>query len=131
MTSLWERLRDFWTVPRFVALVVVISALFAVKFIATKPYTGPLNLSQDRASALDGSGFAYDQVMDNNADTQPIRVSQTLATMREYFQDQGWRAHVVVRGANFMVTFPGQPAVCVSMPFEGDMFQNDGVIVPC
>jgi hypothetical protein len=130
MKRVWQRFVDFWTVPRFMALLLVVLAFFAFRYLATKPYTGPTNLSEDKASALGGSGYAFNVVMDN-ANRSPIHVAQTLANMREYFIDQGWHAQVVIHGASFMVTFPQQPAVCVAMPFSGDTFENDGRIVPC
>jgi hypothetical protein len=130
MTSLWPRVRDLWTVPRFVALVVVVSAIFALKFIATKPYTGPLNLSQDKATALLAAGYAYLQEQDepNNAH---LHVSQSVANMRQYFRDEGQSAHVAVRGANIMVTFPNQPAVCISMPDVNGSFEHPAALASC
>jgi hypothetical protein len=130
MTSLWQRVREFWTVPRFVAVVVVVAALIAIKFIATKPYTGPLNVSQDKATALLAAGYAYLQEQDE-PNTAHIPVTASVANMRQYFNDEAQTAHVVAHGANIMVTFPNQPAVCISMPDINGTLKHPASLASC
>jgi hypothetical protein len=113
-----------------VALLVVVAAIVAIKFIATKPYTGPVNLSQDKATALFAAGYAYlqEQGEPNNAH---LHVSQSVANMRQYFQDEGQSAHVVVHGSNIMVTFPNQRAVCISIPLIYKTLEHPAALASC
>jgi hypothetical protein len=130
MTSLWQRVREFWTVPRFVAVVAVVAALIAIKFIATKPYTGPLNLSQDKAVALVAANYVYLQDQDE-PNAAHIPVTASVANMRQYFQDEAQSARVVLHGANIMVTFPNQPAVCISMPDIDGKLEHPTALASC
>jgi hypothetical protein len=130
MRSLWQRVRDFWTVPRFVALLVAVSAIFAIKFIATKPYTGPVNVTQAKATALLGAGYAYLQEQDE-PNSAHIAVTASVTNMRQYFQDEGQPARVVAHGANIMVTFPNQPAVCISMPDINGTLEHPASLASC
>jgi hypothetical protein len=130
MTSLWQRVREFWTVPRFVAVVAVVAAIIAIKFIATKPYTGPVNLSQDKATALYAAAYVYLQEHDES-DVAHIPVSASVTIMRQYFQIEGQSARVVRHGANIMVTFPNQPAVCISMPDIDGHLEHPTALAAC
>jgi hypothetical protein len=119
VTTLWQRVRDSWSVPRFVALVVVILAVFAFKFIATKPSTGPVfSRAQDRNSVLTVAGNVYDGVeAEHRTNGLPVPVARTVAEMQKQYRDADERGvHVIVDGANIRVTFPKEPAVCVWVP---------------
>ena len=130
MRSLWERVHDFWTVPRFVAIVVVVAAVIAIKFIATKPYTGPLNLSEDKATALVAAGYAYLQEQDE-PNVAHISMTASVTNMRQYFYDDNQSARVVLHGTNIMVTFPNQPAVCISMPDIDGKLEHPTALASC
>jgi hypothetical protein len=113
-----------------VALLVAVSAIFAIKFIATKPYTGPLNVTQDKATALFGAGYAYLQEQDE-LNIAHIPVTASVAIMRQYFQDEGQPVRVVAHGANIMVTFPNQRAVCISMPDVNGTLEHPAALASC
>lgn len=117
-------MKEFWTVPRFVALVVVVAAFFAFKFIATKPYTGPHNLSEAQSDALNAWGEA---VVGNNGH---LSMAQSVTSIRSGFESQGWSASVTAHGTDFMITFHQQPAVCIHIPVVSGSLQP-AVLVSC
>jgi hypothetical protein len=54
----------------------------------------------------------------------------TMANMRENFSSEGWSAHVVAHGADIMVTFHNQAAVCIFIPIKNEAVQQ-AVLVSC
>ncbi len=117
---MWQRVKDFWTMPRFGALVLVVLAVFAFAFIAHKPYQSPIyGPSQDKASVLTEAGFVTTEEISSTNDL-PVPVARTAAGMRTAYRNAGWDAHVYVHGAHIMVTFPKEPAVCVWVPLLVD-----------
>jgi hypothetical protein len=113
---MWQRVKDFWTMPRFGALVLVVLAVFAFSFITHKPSQAPFyGPTQDKASVLIEAGYVTDQEVSPINDL-PVPVARTAAGMRKVYRNVGWHVHVYVRGAHIMVTFPKEPAVCVWVP---------------
>jgi hypothetical protein len=119
MPSANARDRDpLWTVPRAAALVVVLLAAGSFAFYthttSTAPTYGPV---QDRAYVLSAADDVYDGVEAGPQRTGlPVPVARTVADMRSNYANEGSRLHVFVHGANIMVTFPKEAAVCVWVP---------------
>ena len=116
MTSIWQRVKDFWTMPRFGAVLLVVMAVFAFAFIAHKPYQSPIyGPTQDRASVLTVALDVTTQEVSSINDL-PVPVARTAAGMRKQYRSDNWQVHVYLHGAHIMVTFPKEPAVCVWVP---------------
>jgi hypothetical protein len=110
-------MKDFWTMPRFSAVVLVVMAVFAFSFIAHDPSSGPtFSPTLDKTSVLTVAGNVYDGTeAENRTNGLPIPIARTVADMRkQYAGEHG--VHVFVDGANIKVTFPKEPAVCVWVP---------------
>ena len=117
MTIIWKRLKDFWTMPRFSAVVMVVLAVFAFSFIAHEPSSGStFSPTLDKSSVLTVASNIYDGVeAEHRTNALPIPVTRTVADMRkQYAGEHG--VHVLVDGSNIKVTFPKEPAVCVWVP---------------
>jgi hypothetical protein len=128
MTSIWQRVKDFWTMPRFGAVLLVVMAVFAFAFIAHKPSQAPIyGPAQDKASVLTVASNVTEQEVSSINDL-PVPVARTAAGMRTAYRSDGWHVHVYLHGAHIMVTFPKEPAVCVWVPLIVNGPKNPAIV---
>lgn len=98
-------------------LLVFVVAIASFVFFVHKPSTTIVyNPAYDRQSVITVSGLVYDYDELSQSTGLPVPVSRTVAYFRTEYRKNGWHVHVFVHGANIMVTFPHESAICVWVP---------------
>ena len=100
-----------------VTLLTFIVAIASFVFFVHKTSTAIVyNPAYDRQSVLRVSGLVYDLDELSQTTGLPVPVARTVSYFQTEYRDNGWHVHVFVHGANIMVTFPHEPAICVWVP---------------